>query len=165
MPMLAPLSPESLWELGRSVHSRLPGRAGRTLDPSQFEIVTHLAELILPETDTPGATSVRVPAFIDLMLTEWYSASERDQFLAGLAEIDARSRRVYGGVFLDLRASDQEAMLQAFDGGQGVEGSAEYTFQVLKQLTVYGYFTSERVMKEVTREPTIPRRFDGCTPL
>ena len=165
MPILAPLSPEALWELGRTIHTRLPGSAGRTLDPHQMETVTYIAEMILPETETPGATSVKVPEFIDLMLTEWSPAVERDRFLAGLADLDARSRRTYGGVFLDLRRADQEALLQTLDGVKGTDGSAEQAFETLKQLTIYGYFTSERVMKDVTREPVIPGRFDGCIPL
>ena len=165
VPMLAPLSPEGLWDLGRSIHVRLAARLGRSLDAHQLETVTHIAELILPETETPGATSARVPEFIDLMLTEWFSATERGRFLQGLAGIDARSRQVYGGVFLDLRAADQSALLQALDGVSGAEGGAEDAFATLKQLTIHGYFTSELVMKDVTRHPVIPGRFDGCIPL
>jgi hypothetical protein len=164
-PMLAPVSPERFWDLGRTIHSRLASRTGRSLDAHQLATVTHLAELILPETDTPGAVSVKVPAFIDLMLTEWSPAAERDRFLTGLADIDARSRRLYGGVFLDLRAADQGAMLQALDGVQGPEGSAEDAFATLKDLTIYGYFTSEVVMKDVSHHEVIPGRFDGCIPV
>jgi hypothetical protein len=165
VPMLAPLSPDGLFDLGRSLHARLARRTGRSLDAHQLETVTHIAELILPETATPGATSVKVPEFIDLMLTESCPAAERSRFLHGLADIDARGRRVYGGVFLDLRAGDQSALLQALDEVKGVEGSAEDAFATLKQLTIYGYFTSEVVMKSVTKHQVIPGRFDGCIPV
>ena len=164
LPMLAPVSPEELWDLGRGIHARLASRIARSLDAHQLDTVTQIAELILPETETPGATSARVPEFIDLMLTEWFSAAERGRFLQGLAGIDARSRQIYGGVFLDLRDADQRALLQALDGVSGPEGSAEDAFATLKQLTIYGYFTSEAVMKNVTRHPVIPGRFDGCIP-
>jgi hypothetical protein len=164
-PMLLPSSPEGLWELGRVIHGRLASRTGRSLDAHQMELVTHLAELILPETDTPGATSAKVPQFIDLMLTEWYPTTERDRFLEGLADIDARGRRDHGGVFLDLRAADQSALLQALDGVKGAEGSAEDAFATVKQLTIYGYFTSEIVMKDVIHYQVIPGRFDGCIPV
>jgi gluconate 2-dehydrogenase gamma chain len=163
-PMLAPVSPDRFWDPGRTIHSRLAGWTARSLDPHQQATVAHIAELILPETDTPGAASVKVPEFIDLMLTEWSPAAERDRFLTGLADIDARSRRFHGGVFLDLRAPDQTAMLQALDGVKGAEGSAEDAFATLKDLTVYGYFTSEIVMKDVTHHEVIPGRFDGCIP-
>jgi hypothetical protein len=164
MPMLAPVPPEDLWDLGRSIHARLAGRTGRTLDAHQMETVTQIAELILPETDTPGATSVKVPQFIDLMLTEWCPTAERDRLLKGLADIDTRGRRAYGGIFVDLRPPDQTALLETLDGPRGAEGSAEEAFATLKQLTIYGYFTSERVMKDVTRTPVIPGRWNGCLP-
>jgi hypothetical protein len=164
-PMLAPVTPDGLLDLGRTIHTRLANRTGRSLDAHQLETVAHIAELILPETDTPGAKSVKVPEFIDLMLTESSPTAERDRFLQGLADIDARSRRVYGGVFLDLRAGDQGAMLQALDGAKGAEGSAEEAFATLKDLTIFGYFTSEVVMKQVSRHQVIPGRFDGCVPI
>jgi hypothetical protein len=163
-PMLAPVSPEKFWDLGRTIHARLAARTGRSLDAHQLGTVSHIAELILPETDTPGAASVKVPQFIDLMLTEWSPPAERDRFLMGLADIDARSHRLYGGLFLDLRAADQSAMLQALDGVKGAEGSAEDAFATLKDLTIYGYFTSEVVMKDVTHHQVIPGRFNGCIP-
>jgi hypothetical protein len=163
--MLLPSSPEALWELGQVIHARLASRTGHSLDAHQMDLVTHIAELILPETDTPGATSVKVPQFIDLMLTDWYPTTERDRFLAGLADIDARVRRNHGGVFLDLRAADQSALLQTLDGVKGAEGSAEDAFGTVKQLTIYGYFTSEAVMKDVIHYQVIPGRFDGCIPV
>jgi hypothetical protein len=164
-PMLGPLSPEGLWDLGRTVHTRLAGHTARSLDAHQLKTVTQVAELILPETDTPGATSVKVPEFIDLLITESFPTTERDRFLKGLADIDARSRRIYGGVFLDLRAADQSAMLEALDGAKCAEGSAEEAFATLKDLTIYGYFTSEVVMKDVSHHEVIPGRFDGCIPV
>jgi hypothetical protein len=99
------------------------------------------------------------------MLTEWYSATERDRFLHGLADIDARGRRRHGDVFLDLRPADQSALLHALDRVKGAEGSAEDAFTTLKQLTIYGYFTSEVVMKDVIHYQVIPGRFDGCIPV
>jgi hypothetical protein len=163
-PLLAPVSPERFWDPGRTIHSRLAGWTARSLDAHQQATVAHIAELILPETDTPGAVSVKVPEFIDLMLTEWSPPAERDRFLTGLADIDARSRQFYGGVFLDLRAPYQTAMLHALDGVTGAEGSAEDAFVTLKDLTIYGYFTSEVVMKDLTHHEVIPGRFDGCIP-
>ncbi len=43
----------------------------RTLNPHQNATVVTMTDLIIPETDTPGAKAVRVNEFIDLILTEW----------------------------------------------------------------------------------------------
>ena len=54
--------------------------------PAQRAIVDAAAERIIPETDTPGARAAGVPAFIELMVGEWYSEEERASFLAGVDE-------------------------------------------------------------------------------
>lgn len=163
VPLLGPLSPERRLAVGRDLHRRL-GQSLRVLSAHQDATVTRIAELIIPETDTPGAAAVGVNRFIDLLLAEWYDEDDRDSLLAGLAAIDARSRRLHGAPFVDMPDDQQTALLRMLDSGGG-DGSAEDAFATLKDLTVYGYFTSEVVIKDVLRTPVIPGRFDGCVPI
>lgn len=170
IPILRPLSPEARLDLARAVHARLPQQALRSLDVHQNALVTEIAELIIPATDTPGARDVRVNEFVDLVLTEWHTLEERDRFLTGLDLLDARCRERFGSDFLALTPENRTAVLTELDGasgelGGGRGGTPETTFARLKQLTVVGYFTSERVMKEVLADPIIPGRFDGCVPV
>ncbi len=164
-PILSPLSPEKRFDLGRALHARLTHHEFRALDPHQAATVTRIAEMIIPETDTPGATSVRVNQFIDLLLSEWYSDKDRDRFIGGLGAIDARSQQRHTAAFIDLAEADQVEMLKSLDAKKGEEGSAEDAFATLKGLTIYGYFTSEVVMKEVIHYQVIPGRFEGCVPI
>src|ERR1700716_4675783 len=68
----------------------------RTLDPHQYATVTAIAELIIPKTETPGASDVRVGEFIDLIVTEWYNPEEKTRFLNGLADVDSRTQTLFG---------------------------------------------------------------------
>lgn len=165
IPILRPLSPEARLALAQSVHARLPQTALRSLDAHQNALVTEIAELIIPATDTPGARDVRINEFVDLVLTEWHTLEERDRFLAGLQALDARCRERLGSDFLALAPDQRATVLGELDGTTGEPGTAEATFARLKQLTVVGYFTSERVMREVLADPIIPGRFDGCIPV
>ena len=54
------------------------------LSQDQSIIVTQVADIIIPKTDTPGAKEAGVPAFIDLMLKDCYSKEDQDRFTAGL---------------------------------------------------------------------------------
>lgn len=90
---------------------RRTGWRPRVLSGDQAETLEHLVELIIPTTDTPGARDAGVPAFIDEMLTDWYTLPERDRFLEGLDGIEARARREYGSAFADLDRDAQAALL------------------------------------------------------
>src|SRR5690242_7886088 len=68
-----------------------PARAA-VFDASQKQLVSRVADIIIPRTDTPGASDVGVPGFIDLMLGDVYAKRDRDRYLRGLAEFEAAAR-------------------------------------------------------------------------
>ena len=87
------LAPADLFALGRDIHRHTtPHTAGRTLTAHAEQTVTIAAERIIPATETPGATDAGVGAFIEKMLTDWHTPAERERFLAGLLDLDARCR-------------------------------------------------------------------------
>lgn len=161
-----PRSAERAIELGERLH-REPQASYRTLDRVQQALVTELAEMIIPETDTPGATRVRVPEFIDLMLTEWATDDERTKLLAGLADIDRRAaslgvRRQSGqGTaqrFVDLPAANKLDLVTRLDSARREETGAGHAFGQMKELTVYAYFTSKPVVDSILKTQMF---FDG----
>jgi hypothetical protein len=82
---------------GASMHAP-PTRSA--LRSSEREMVSELAELIIPRTDTPGALDAAVPAFIDQIVSNWYSPGERTIFREGLAALDAFCRRSWSRPFI-----------------------------------------------------------------
>ncbi len=164
-PALASLTPGQLLALGRETHARLHGNDPSGLASAAEETIALLAELILPETDTPGARTAGVPAFIYQMMAEWQTEAERQGVLGGLDDLDRRSRSAGGAPFVGLTAEAQTSLLQAIDGTMGEDGTAEYAWSTIKDLAVYGYFTSEIVQTQVLRVKIIPGRFDGCIPI
>ena len=120
----------------------------RTLTQGRDEMVAAIAELIIPQTDTPGARQAQVHEFIDVMLTDWYGAEERDRFLLGLAEVDDRAIASRGAAFMQLEEAGRHALLleldaEAFGGAEGVPGGDPPFFRTMKSLTLLGYYTSE----------------------
>ena len=165
-----PARADAAVRLAESVHRRLDAEraatgvrhALRVLSPEQNELVTTIAEMILPETDTLGATSVHVNEFIDLLLAEWSSDEDRTRFLAGLDAIDHEARANYTTRFVELPESDRVVTLRALDAMRDARDGAGRAFGELKRLTVYAYFTSEPVQKNVLRTVMWPGRYDGC---
>ena len=170
-----------LGALADAVHAQAqtPGKL-RTLNPSQDTTVKGIGEILLPETDTVGATGVGVNRFIDVLLTDSMPETQRDRFLEGLAAIDARSQSLHGAPFASLGRKEQESLVRELDARLPAHNpappadaaalsrlpvTAEGGFALLKSLVVFAYFTSEPVAKELINAPIIPGRYDGCVPL
>ena len=100
---------------GCSVRSASGGAAWvpRTLSRAQAEMVAVMGELIIPETDTPGARAARVHEYIDVMLTDYYSAADRARFVSGLERAEARARATYGRPFLEATPAQQLELVRA----------------------------------------------------
>src|SRR6266403_1973206 len=84
--------------------------------------------------------------------------AERERFLAGLQDLDARCRARASRDFVACSEADQVAVLTALDAAH------EEWFDRLKYLTVYGYCTSEVGMRTLGLFP-LPWRYDGCAPV
>jgi Gluconate 2-dehydrogenase subunit 3 len=145
MPFL-PKNADAAMQLGEALHRQIANSEPdfRTLTPQQQALVSRIAEMIIPETDTPGATAVKVPQFIDLILTEWMSDDERRIFLAGLVELESKTVTT--------------ALVASLDETRADKTGAGHTFGRIKALTVYGYFTSKPVQRDVLRTRML---FDG----
>lgn len=159
-----PRSARAAIELGELVHKRLGDVPFRTLDADQQKLVTTIAEMIIPETDTPGATSVKVPEFIDLILTEWASEEERAPFLAGLKDIDARAAAMGSPRFVDLPAAKKTELLTALDTAREDKTGAGLAFGRIKGLTIYGYFTSKVVDVDILKTQMFFNGYQGNVP-
>ena len=148
-----PRSADAAIELGEDLHRRLLAEEVpfRTLNARQQALVSEIADSIIPKTDTPSATDVKVPEFVDLIATEWMSDDERAAFLAGLNEIDAKG-------FATLSSDQKVATLATLDKARNDETGAGHAFGRLKSLTVYGYFTSAPIQQDVLKTKVM---FDG----
>jgi hypothetical protein len=159
-----PSGAEAAIQLGKSLHERLGDVPFRTLNGDQRTLVTNIAEMIIPETDTPGATSVKVPEFIDLILTEWASDDERATFLAGLSDIDVRASAMGSSRFVALSAAKKVELLTALDTATPEKTGAAFAFRRLKALTVYGYFTSKPVEQDILKVQMFFNGYQGSVP-
>lgn len=147
------------------------------LQGHQPEMVRVLAEMIIPATDTPGAIEAGVPRFIEMMVADWYTDTERGIFLDGLAALDASCRNAYGQDFLGCSVEQRVAALS-----EAEKNAAGYVsplppgflaamaklidertpfFAKLKELTVVGYFSSELGATEFLEYNPMPMRYDG----
>jgi hypothetical protein len=113
--VLPALSPDALFWL-QGVHTQIAKASSlKTLSPDQDATVTTIAELIIPQTDTPGAKAAKVNDFIDLIVSDWYDDDAKARFLAGLADVDKRSQTLFGKKFVACTEADQKKLLTVLD--------------------------------------------------
>ena len=156
-----------------------PGYKLRTLNPHQNATVVVMTDLIIPETDTPGAKAARVNEFIDVILTEWATPEERQNFLQGLEGVDKQSQELFGKTFVDATPVQQLTLLRAMDDFAATERGdtrqkhgntvPEFDTQlkgnfydIFRGITLHGYYTSEIGFTQELKLQIIPGAQHGC---
>ena len=177
-----PLLPGKSLTLFRGIHASLPASPKlKILNAHQDATVTALAELILPQTDTPGAKAARVNEFIDLIIADWYSPEEQAQFFAGLVDLDVRTQSLFNKTFVEATNGQQSTIVRALGEQMAEEAAALVSAPVgyrgstpdpdgnfyfmFRDLTLTGYFTSEIGFTQQLHEEIIPGHFEGCAPV
>jgi gluconate 2-dehydrogenase gamma chain len=140
------------------------------LTEDQGIIVSQVADIIIPKTDTPGARDVGVPSFIDLMLKDCYSKGDQDTFIAGLKEFDENAKKEHGDVFISLEPDKKleyvnKVHVAALEARKADPKTPRPFILTMKELTMLGFFTSEVGAKEVLQYVAVPGEYKGCIPL
>jgi hypothetical protein len=152
-----PQHAEAAWARVLAGHRVVEG-----LTPPQRALVSGIADVIFPRTDTPSATDVGVTDWVDLIVAEYQSADVRTRFIEGLDAIDAQVRSARGRAFAELDADAQREVVGALDVPNDAQSVAARAYARLKSLVVHGYFTSERVQRDVLKTRMFFARFEGA---
>lgn len=123
----------------------------RNLSAHQL-ILDELAEIIIPETDTPGAKEAAVGKFIIKMVRDCTPVKSQNKFMRGLDDLSEYTASRYRKSFTDCTVPEKTAVLQYFQkkgrSYNGFLGKVERKlvgdsfFTTLKKYTVLGYCTS-----------------------
>jgi hypothetical protein len=97
------------------------------------------------------------------MYGKYLTGDEQRTLSAGLAEVDATSTRMHQVIFASLSDGQQDALLTEI--AKASQNRQKTFFHLIKELTLTGYFTSEKIGKEITHYDPVPGRYQGCIPL
>jgi hypothetical protein len=149
----------------------LSGCTGKTTGTSLFSeddlaLLDEIGEAILPETeDSPGAMAANIGLFISAIVSDCYEANEQLIFLNGLHGFNQKCKDEIGKEFKELTGTEKLNFLEGLgeEARNGPEDPPHY-FAMMKQLTVWGYFTSEQGATRALRYNPVPGRYIGCFP-
>ena len=126
--------------------------------PSHMDIVTEIADIIIPKTDTSGAKDAGVPAFIDSVLADVYPKEAQERFVQGLAE--------FGKPFLEKDLAQRVAFVkQSLEKALAGEREPKPFILMARELTLLGFFSSRVGITENMEYVAVPTAYHGCVPL
>ena len=131
----------------------------KVLTADQNKLVTIVSELIIPQTDTPGAKMARVNEFIDVMVADWFSEKEKKDFLRGLKDMLIYCSNEFKKEFLQCSPEEQTVVLKDLED-EFFSAKVKPTlranfFNMIKQFTLIGFYTSEIGATQELRMPLI----------
>lgn len=148
-----------------------------------------VAETILPQTSTAGAKAAGVGRFMTVMVNDCYPKDDQEIFHKGLTTLDDECNKMHHVGFMKATPEQRRQLLISVDKEtkeyvkkqadaqnqekekqkQGQEKITDFKkdtfpnhyFQQLKQLAIFGYFTSEKGRKEGLRYVPVPGKYQG----
>ena len=139
----------------------------------QNQTVIALSDLIIPETETPGAKTALVNRFLDLLLAA-ETHDNRQSFLNSLAYLDGEARTRYGNALIYIPREAQVELLEFFaypnsleTWGEGQTGdqAGHNHFQNMKDWITRIFYSSEAGMKALGWNGETPHgALGGCDP-
>lgn len=157
------------------------------LSEDEKHMVTHLADIILPTTKTPGALDVNVPQFLDAMYKDIEKESNQKLFKDGakifadnfeskfnkpISKGNKEEIEILLSNYFNLSQEKQDDILKFQNIDQDnvpTEVLKDYTLYKfllsVRHYTLFGYYTSEKVGETVLAYDPIPGVYNGCVPL
>ena len=128
-------------------------------DNHQLDTVSALADLIIPNTDTPGAREARVHQHLDEIL---FASPQRVQttFLEGLSWLDGYCLRTQRKPFTQFAPGDQMKTLEyLLDASEADLKPGSEFVRLVKQWTARVYYSTEAGQQELNKGGRVPHSY------
>lgn len=161
--------------------------SGFILSSADINLLDEIAETIIPATDTPGAKAAKLGEFMRVMVSDCYTPKEQSSFFAGIQSINEYSIKQTKKKFIDCSEKERLDLLtelekqakkyneeKAAAAKLAIENSKEankqkpdttpHYYTMMKQLTLWGFFTSQTGMTQTLRYIPVPGKYQGDMP-
>jgi gluconate 2-dehydrogenase gamma chain len=130
----------------------------------EAKVLTAIADIILPRTDTSGALDAGVPAFIDSVMADVYAADAQARFHAGCTEFAVAPSG--GRAFLEQdRATQTATVKRALTEAVAADEQPRPFILMARELTLLGFYTSKPGITENMDYQAVPTAYHGCVPV
>lgn len=131
-----------------------------------FEVVTEIADVMLPKTQTSGAKEVGVPVFIDMALDAIYDKESQERFKSGYAEFEMAAAAEGGKPFIAQEPAARAAFVKtSLETALAGDRNPKPFILMTRELVLLGYFTSQPGITENMTYEAVPTAYHGCVPV
>ena len=123
----------------------------KKIDISNLNYIIEWIDIIIPETDTPSASKAMVHKFIDEMIEGFLSKNEIHIIDSGIEYLKSQSF---------IKKDDKEK--KEFVSKMARDNQWNPFFNLMKNMTVLGYFNSEVGATMAANYDKIPGKYEGC---
>jgi len=134
-------------------------------------LLDEVGDTILPTTaSSPGAKAAKIGEFMKVIVTDCYDEGDQKAFTDGIEKLNDASKKKFDKSFIELAANQKHDLLVSLDkeakdyDKNKKEKDAKHYFSLMKQLTLWGYFTSEAGATHALRYLPVPGKYDGDVP-
>lgn len=138
---------------------------------ADIALLDDVAETILPRTDTPGAKESGAGAQIAKNISDCFTSQQRTIVKEGLLALQAACLHRYQHKFAALTPEQKHSILTELDTAAKTQmaqpsspPAAPHYFTILKQQSIFVFFTSQVGATKALRHLPIPGRWDGNFP-
>ncbi len=161
--VFAPLASSILAGCGRKPVENALDYQPEVFTADQFKLVTDIADVILPRTDSPGASDVGVPETIDSIVANVYETADQDLYKAGMVSLAAFME---DSGYMKKSAEEKLTFLRDFEMGnlETPEG-VDRAYMHLKQQIIAFYLSSEAIAENQLNYLPVPGEYQPCITL
>ncbi len=155
--------------------------------PEVIALLDEVGETIIPATTTPGAKAAKIGEFMKVWVTDCYTQKEQDAFTKGLSSLNDACIKLHNKPFMECDAKQRHDFLVGLEKeakefnikkeeidkplreaaqkeGKAFDGTPKHYYSMLKEMTLFGFFTSKTGATETLRFIQIPGKYDGAFP-
>lgn len=140
----------------------------RNFSPEQIDFLAAVSDVIIPKTDTPSASEVGVPKFMDDMIFTIWDEKDRNNFLTKMEDFQQKAEQELGQPLTEASSEEQRNFIQkehdAVFGGNADWQAPRPFIWLMKEMTITGYFSTEVGMTQVLQYQMVPGSWNGCIP-
>jgi len=137
---------------------------GLNFSAEDIAFLDEVGDTIIPSTDTPGAKAVGIGSFIVMMVKDTYDAENQGSFVSGINSMRSGFKSANGKSFEEGTTEERIAYLNEMKEKADAGEDEAKVINMLKDLTILGYFTSEIGATQALNYVEVPGRYDGCIP-